>query len=220
MLPVSSAISQAQWTWFSRERPFYDFHVFDQASRGAWGSLILLLRMADSLPAFRCAQGYPYGLEFFNLPHHTASYQLPLTRRASRVGRGKASAIRTIIAPKDKLDTGTRKALLMATAEDGSNFLRPIEPLGATCSTGNCTFDTYQSLGVCMKMATITSQLRIQEFDDVKVGEMPLLGDDKGASFIPGQKVRNASLPGGYDMSHQTSLAGRSCDGQRRAATI
>ncbi|KAJ3465086.1 hypothetical protein MRS44_005744 [Fusarium solani] len=44
MLPVSTAISQTKWSWFLQDRPIYDFHILDQASRGLRGSFMLLWR--------------------------------------------------------------------------------------------------------------------------------------------------------------------------------
>ncbi|RYP69658.1 hypothetical protein DL769_005228 [Monosporascus sp. CRB-8-3] len=205
MFPVSMAISQTQWTWFHRERPLYDFHVFDQASRGAWGSLVLLWRIR--FRHFVAPGAALMVLTFLTSPLTQLAISYPVRDVLAATEGAKVLAIRTINAPTDRLDTGTRKAMLLATVADASDFLTPIEPLGAFCSTGNCTFDTYQSLGVCVKTANITSQLRIQDFDGVQVGEMPLLGDDEGSSIIPAEKIWNASLPGGYDMLHQTPLA-------------
>lgn len=42
ILSVSEAIGQLKWIWFRRERKLFDFHAFDNASRGPWGSAILL----------------------------------------------------------------------------------------------------------------------------------------------------------------------------------
>lgn len=42
ILPVSEAIGQLKWIWFRRERRLIDFLLFDNASRGPWGSLIAL----------------------------------------------------------------------------------------------------------------------------------------------------------------------------------
>jgi hypothetical protein len=57
MIPVGSAVSQASWIWFSaanQEKGYktqlVDLETFDDASRGAWGSLKLLWRMKG-----RCA---------------------------------------------------------------------------------------------------------------------------------------------------------------------
>lgn len=42
ILPVSEAIGQLKWIWFRRERKLYDFITFDNATRGPWGSFMLL----------------------------------------------------------------------------------------------------------------------------------------------------------------------------------
>lgn len=43
MLPISEAISQLKWIWFiQEERPLVEFQTFDEASRGAVGSIKLL----------------------------------------------------------------------------------------------------------------------------------------------------------------------------------
>ncbi|GAW14077.1 hypothetical protein ANO14919_034690 [Xylariales sp. No.14919] len=205
MFPVPKAISQIQWAWFRRERPLYDIHVFDQASRGVMGSLVLLWRIR--FRHFVVLGAVLMSLSFLTSPITQLAISYPMRDVLAITGEAKAPAIRTINAPKDRLDIATRKAMLISTVEDGTNFLRPIEPLGTLCSTGNCTFEPYQSLGICMRRANITSHLQIQEFNNVEVGDLPLLGDDEGASIIPGEKVWNASLGGGYDMLHQSPLS-------------
>lgn len=46
ILPISEAIGQLKWSWFNgkRSKDAFDFEIFDKASRGAWGSVLLLLR--------------------------------------------------------------------------------------------------------------------------------------------------------------------------------
>ena len=46
ILPISEAIGQLKWTWFhgKKARDAFDFEIFDKASRGAWGSFMLLCR--------------------------------------------------------------------------------------------------------------------------------------------------------------------------------
>ena len=46
MIPVVECLGQLKWTWFlgERSRPLVDFQLFDEASRGAYGSLVLLVR--------------------------------------------------------------------------------------------------------------------------------------------------------------------------------
>lgn len=56
MFPVSGAISQAMWIWFAGSKKsercqsrLEDLEVFDEASRGAWGSLQLLWRLKHTM---------------------------------------------------------------------------------------------------------------------------------------------------------------------------
>lgn len=42
ILPVSEAIGQLKWMWFKKDSKLWDFFTFDGASRGPWGSLMLL----------------------------------------------------------------------------------------------------------------------------------------------------------------------------------
>lgn len=39
---INSGISQFKWLWFTRPRELADIERFDRASRGAWGSFLLL----------------------------------------------------------------------------------------------------------------------------------------------------------------------------------
>jgi hypothetical protein len=45
ILPVSEALGQLKWSWFLKHsKQMWDFEIFDNASRGPWGSLLLLIR--------------------------------------------------------------------------------------------------------------------------------------------------------------------------------
>jgi hypothetical protein len=46
ILPISEAIGQLKWSWFHEKesKDAFDFEIFDKASRGAWGSVLLLFR--------------------------------------------------------------------------------------------------------------------------------------------------------------------------------
>lgn len=46
LLPVSEALGQLKWSWFQEDKSkkMWDFELFDSASRGPWGSFLLLLR--------------------------------------------------------------------------------------------------------------------------------------------------------------------------------
>lgn len=45
ILPVSEALGQLKWSWFQgSSKTMWDFEIFDNASRGPWGSFLLLIR--------------------------------------------------------------------------------------------------------------------------------------------------------------------------------
>jgi hypothetical protein len=45
LLPTSEALGQLKWSWFQRDsKKMWDFEIFDNASRGPWGAILLLIR--------------------------------------------------------------------------------------------------------------------------------------------------------------------------------
>jgi hypothetical protein len=45
LVPTSEALGQLKWSWFkSGSKKLWDFEIFDNASRGPWGSFLLLVR--------------------------------------------------------------------------------------------------------------------------------------------------------------------------------
>jgi hypothetical protein len=45
LLPTAEALGQLKWDWFRRsEKKMLDFEVMDSASRGPWGSMVMLAR--------------------------------------------------------------------------------------------------------------------------------------------------------------------------------
>ncbi|PVI00994.1 hypothetical protein DM02DRAFT_489062, partial [Periconia macrospinosa] len=46
LFTTQSCISQLKWTWFKKGHPTLDLERYDQASRGPWGSLRILVRLS------------------------------------------------------------------------------------------------------------------------------------------------------------------------------
>jgi len=44
IVPTTEALGQLKWTWFHNSRAMWDFEIFDKASRGPLGALMLLYR--------------------------------------------------------------------------------------------------------------------------------------------------------------------------------
>jgi hypothetical protein len=58
LLPASEALGQLKWSWFQGDsKKMWDFEIFDNASRGPWGSILLLIRTKG-----RCVTPRTYAL--------------------------------------------------------------------------------------------------------------------------------------------------------------
>ncbi|KAH6378368.1 hypothetical protein HBI34_017720 [Parastagonospora nodorum] len=44
IVPTSEALGQLKWKWFYESNAMWDFEIFDKASRGPWGAIMLLFR--------------------------------------------------------------------------------------------------------------------------------------------------------------------------------
>ncbi|KAF6795338.1 hypothetical protein CSOJ01_13495 [Colletotrichum sojae] len=210
MIPVSVAISQTQWAWISkRPRPLYDVHVIDQASRGTWGSLVLLWRFRFQHVAVLGALLFAFSA--FTSPVTQLAISYPM-RDIAVAGEATAQVVREVRSPRDRLNMAGREAVFLALFSDYTNFMEPfpystVAAGSVFCSTGNCTFDQYGSLGICMKTANISSHLRVQEFNrpgNFTFNDTVVLSPD---GLLPDRKVWKASLPGAHSMTHQSKLS-------------
>ncbi|KAK1723861.1 uncharacterized protein BDZ83DRAFT_579897 [Colletotrichum acutatum] len=213
MVPVCACISQSQWAWFNKNsvtRPLYDFEVIDQASRGAWGSLILLWR-------FRFRHFVVLGALLTAISGLTSpitqlsiKYSLKETPVAKEATESQATTrvVRDLMYPRDKLESAIRFGGYQTFVLDYENFQKPlpyadVDTNATFCSTGNCTFDQYRSLGICVKMANITSFLKVEKFEDGTMTETPVLAD----RILPNSSVWKLSLLGGFEFDHQSKAA-------------
>ncbi|KAF6828957.1 hypothetical protein CPLU01_08187 [Colletotrichum plurivorum] len=211
MIPVSVALSQTQWAWLNQDgmnpRPLYDLDVIDQASRGAWGSIVLLWR-------FRLRHFVALGALLVSI----SALISPVTQQAINYDmqatpvreEANTQVILNITAPRDQLKPAARQAAFVATFYDSSWFTEPLPYAAVTtggvfCSTTNCTFNKYHSLGVCVKLANISSHLRVEEFEGPNELDNNLWVF--GGELAPDSKVWKASLPGGYYMAHQGKMS-------------
>ncbi|KAF6824420.1 hypothetical protein CPLU01_10851 [Colletotrichum plurivorum] len=209
MIPVSVAISQTQWAWISKKpRPLYDIHVIDQASRGTWGSLVLLWRFRFQHVAVLGSLLFAFSA--FTSPITQLAISYPM-RDIAVIGEATAQVVREVRSPEDRLKMAGRQAVYQALFADHAGFMEPFPystvASGAVfCSTGNCTFDRYDSLGICMKTANISSHLRVEEFrrpGNFSSNDTLVLSTD---GLLPDRKVWKVSLPGAHSMAHQSRL--------------
>jgi hypothetical protein len=171
ILPISEAIGQLKWTWFrgSRSKEVIDFEIFDKASRGAWGSLLLLFRTRGrSLAALGAV------LTLLLLATDTFFQQVTdLPERWILQGHGEIPRVVQYEGDNGQLyqdglpanleDINLRQTTLKFFYYNGNqpvafgNGTRPEIPL--SCPSSRCDWDAYDSLGLCSACADVSQLL-------------------------------------------------------------
>ncbi|KAH9861755.1 hypothetical protein J1614_011508 [Plenodomus biglobosus] len=164
ILPVSEAIGQLKWIWFHQRdaAALWDFQLFDAASRGPWGSLMLLFKLKSKHLASLGATITILGLAFEPFFQQILLYP----ERVIAVGQGSTWAAMTFVPEKYPiLRSGS-----VITARDPSMtptidaaFNTPdldARPSRSTCSTGNCTWPIYSTLGICHQCEDVSSLMQ------------------------------------------------------------
>jgi hypothetical protein len=167
ILPVSEALGQLKWSWFlENSKQMWDFEIFDNASRGPWGSMLLLIRtkgralaalgaliMLCSLaldPFFQQVVDFPDRWALSNTSSsipRLLRYEPPYTM-TFRFGMETSpvdNALKPVI-DEFLYGNGTQPVPF-------GNGTRPDIPL--SCPTSNCTWPDYETLAVCSKCASI-----------------------------------------------------------------
>ncbi|KAI8935463.1 hypothetical protein NX059_008033 [Plenodomus lindquistii] len=171
ILPISEAIGQLKWTWFTggESREMIDFEIFDKASRGAWGSFLLLFRTrGKSLAALGAV------LTLLLLATDTFFQQVTdLPERWVLKGYGEIPRVVRYEGDNGQLyqdglpanvdDINLRQAVLKFFYYGGNtpvafgNGTRPEIPL--SCPSSRCEWEPYDSLGMCSACADVSELL-------------------------------------------------------------
>jgi len=152
LVPTAEALGQLKWNWFSRKpRKMMDFELLDSASRGPWGSFVLLARTKGitlhSVGAAIILLALPLDLFFQQIvAYPTVWVKTPYNSTLARS---------TVYQPPATVATwqGGKQIfgdqILYSVYQ--SYFLR--DPVATTynpgCPTSNCTFEPFDTLAVC-----------------------------------------------------------------------
>ncbi|KAL2012473.1 hypothetical protein VTN00DRAFT_5191 [Thermoascus crustaceus] len=178
MLVVASALSQGKWLHFARQKKqkLRDLHLFDQASRGVWGSLELLCRL---MPVHLASLGAL--LVILGIAMDTISQQL-LSVDLRTVSHRSPDAKY----PRSEYYNGTSLPIVtvldfpMMAALYRGMFDSNVTDITAPCKTGNCTWPILPSLAVCGECTNRTDEI---QFVDVGYGVQSRLPDGFTAEF-------------------------------------
>jgi hypothetical protein len=172
LLPVAEALGQLKWSWFIKgdSKKMWDFEMFDNASRGPWGALLLLIHTKGKTvaalgalvtifalaldPFFQQLVSFPdrWTLQDTNSSIARAVRYEPHYPTQFTNGVLVVSADVAIQAAADPffLDNGTQPMAF-------GNGTRADIPL--TCPSGNCTWPDYDTLGMCTECVEATQLL-------------------------------------------------------------
>ncbi|KAL1596316.1 hypothetical protein SLS60_008961 [Paraconiothyrium brasiliense] len=230
MLPVSEALGQLKWSWFQGDnsKKMWDFELFDSASRGPWGSFLLLVRTKGrSLAALGAA------VTLFALALDPFFQQVVEYPEVWRVQPGKGAIPRaykyfpfssgyeylrgTMNMELDQSMLGVTYHYFYSNGTAPTKFgkgSRAEVPLG--CPSSNCTWPVYETFGVHSECTDATDKLefkcRSQNLDWVQAPIMPENGDPyyfpNGTSCGWWLKADKPVLMTGYDIDRKGEHAG------------
>ncbi|KAF2690455.1 hypothetical protein K458DRAFT_413232 [Lentithecium fluviatile CBS 122367] len=178
LLPVSEALGQLKWSWFQggKSQKMWDFEIFDNASRGPWGSLLLLVRTkGKSLAALGAAVTlFALALDpfFQQVVEYTEHWRIQNTHGSLPRATGYMPFQ---FGQEFQLDTGL-ESLELDPSMNGvthrffyDNGTSPVTfgkgiraEIPLSCPNSNCTWPEYETLGVCNECAEVTDLLEFK----------------------------------------------------------
>ncbi|KAF2111045.1 hypothetical protein BDV96DRAFT_650647 [Lophiotrema nucula] len=164
MTPVASTLGQSKWLRSLERRPFNDFRMMDDASRGSWGSFKLLIRFKGGLVSSFAALFtiLTLGASFFFQQVLRYEFQFPESDGAliqiarSMKGAGVAP---TGFGSQGETIGNVDSELLPVPYVSLFSQANIIFVPEVRCDSGNCTWSSYQNLAVCNTCANITDKL-------------------------------------------------------------
>lgn len=170
LLPVAEALGQLKWSWFQgHSKKLWDFEIFDNASRGPWGSFLLLIRTKGralaalgalvTIFALALDQFFQQVVEFPDRWRLQGNSSIPRVVRYEPVypeqylnGLLEAQRDENLYAVLDSFFYGNGTQPMQF-----GNGTRADVPL--SCPTSNCTWPPYETLGVCSQCVDVSQLL-------------------------------------------------------------
>lgn len=151
-VPLQSGLSQLKWIRFKAgSAPLTDMEVFDDASRGTWGAIKLLVKARGGFFGSFGAILTIFTLTLGPFAQQIAAYRSHMIQ--SEAGAAVPRALNyTGYLPGRSSSNGFVPILPMKSAVYAGLFAESNNPsaaLNVTCVTGNCTFEPFETLAVC-----------------------------------------------------------------------
>ena len=181
LVPVSSCLGQLKWNLFQNSAPLYHMQAIDQASRGPWGSMEILLRgicgsktgsltyVGASLMVLALAVD-PFAQQLLTFPSRT----VPALNAAAFIQSAHQYYSLEGYEGSD-VYLGLAPALLTSIMSGLSQTNAPLEP---QCDASSCEFSEFVTLGLCSECEDVTARTnqrcKAQEDSLFWKGERPI----------------------------------------------
>lgn len=171
MLAVAACISQLKWLYFERStRSLEQLQIFDDASRGPLGALELVLRLSPSEVFSRRKGGAGWAfwasiLTIFALALDPFAQQIlsfPLRSVPDSIGHSASISTAQVYDSRNPsgVTDSLNKNVDMAIQGAVMNGLYTLDsPINFTCTTANCTWPSFYTVGVCSSCTNVTDQM-------------------------------------------------------------
>ncbi|OJJ06186.1 hypothetical protein ASPVEDRAFT_87499 [Aspergillus versicolor CBS 583.65] len=150
---IGECIGQLKWIWFyKKERQLDHIQLFDSASRGPLGALYVIFQHKGRSIVSLGALVVVLVLTFDPFVQQILTYPTREVVDPSGSGRAVAKQAKTFI--PDAFDTDMQTIINTGIWSQFSSYLQP----NVTCSSGNCKWPPFQSVGLCSQCEDITPQ--------------------------------------------------------------
>lgn len=153
MFAVAATVSQLKWCWYQDKRRLQDLQIFDDASRGPWGAVVLLCSQPAISLASLGALITVLALAFDPFVQLILSYPSRAVVSETVFPPSLSRATDFMIDPTSDAWNNAVEAGIWGESEQF--YQRP------GCPTGNCTWPDFHSIGWCSKCQDATSHLQI-----------------------------------------------------------
>ncbi|KAL4887793.1 hypothetical protein BDV59DRAFT_196983 [Aspergillus ambiguus] len=196
---IGECIGQLKWVWFYKRRKQLDgMQLFDSASRGPFGSLMVILQHRGkslvSLGAFITI----LALAFDPFIQQILTYPIRNTVDVTNSSAAAAQQV-TYILPDGSVDEPSSIVFSAQWADNVGDIPTP------ACPTGNCTWPAFESIGLCRKCEDITAST-ILECDPISLNtSAEYWHKTQSCSVIPPQG-QSESITITYSSTHSDGI--------------
>jgi Protein of unknown function (DUF3176) len=167
LLVASATMSQLKWLWVHKSsRKLRDLQAFDEASRGPWGSVTLLQHSRLSVASLAALitlllLGFdPFIQQLITTPQRDVSFEAASTAvlKASTFDRSiQLSAYNDVDNALLRLSGANPEVTIQMAVSNGASSQGVINDFTPSCPTSNCTWPSFQSLGLCSTCVDVTN---------------------------------------------------------------